>query len=94
MVSDVDLMASADLDVYGGLWERFRRLTARRAGRPTVVGQIIPRGVRTVSENMNIAELVPLMADIGLRHVPVVDARRRLSGIISQSDLLAALYRG
>ena len=38
-------------------------------------------------------ELVPLMADAGLRHVAVVDAERRLSGIISQSDLVAALYR-
>ena len=56
MVSDVDLMASADLDVYDGLRERFRRLTATRAGRPTVVGQIVPRRVRTVSENMHIAE--------------------------------------
>jgi CBS domain-containing membrane protein len=71
MVSDVDLMASADLDVYDGLRERFRRLTAMRAGRPMVVGQIMQGRARTVSERMHIAELVPLMADLGLRHVPV-----------------------
>jgi len=34
------------------------------------------------------------MEDQGLRHVPVVDAQRRLRGIIAQSDLIAALYRG
>jgi CBS domain-containing membrane protein len=34
------------------------------------------------------------MADAGLRHVLVVDGQRRLSGIIAQSDLIAALYRG
>ena len=34
------------------------------------------------------------MADAGLWHVAAVDAERRLSGIIAQSDLVVALYRG
>jgi CBS domain-containing membrane protein len=51
-------------------------------------------GIRTVSESTHIAELVPLMADAGLRHIAVVDGEQRLSGIISQADLIAALYRG
>jgi CBS domain-containing membrane protein len=98
MVSDVDFMKSRELDPHDGLGVRFRslarRLTTVRADRPEVVGQIMPRAIRTVAENTHVAELVPLMADAGLRHVPVVDSNRRLSGIISQSDLIAALYRG
>lgn len=98
MISDIDFMASADLDVYDGWQARFHRLIRRptdmHTDRPEVVGQVMPRGVRTVQESTHIVELVPLMADAGLRHVAVVDAERRLSGIISQSDLVAALYRG
>jgi CBS domain-containing membrane protein len=98
MVSDVDFMVGPDFDVYDTLWKRFRRLIRKPstlyAGRADVVGQIMSRGVQTIAENMHVVELVPLMADAGLRHVPVVDAERRLSGIISQADLVAALYRG
>jgi CBS-domain-containing membrane protein len=98
MVSDVDFMASPELDVYDGLWERFHRLIRRpdtlHTDRAEVVGQIMSRDVQTVSEDVHIVELVPLMADAGLRHVAVVDAEQRLSGIISQADLVAALYRG
>ncbi len=98
MVSDVDFMRSADLDAYDTLGARFRhairRVTTMHAERPEVVGQIMQRAVRPVDETMPVAELVPLMADAGRRHVPVVDSHRRLSGIITQSDLIAALYRG
>ena len=98
MVSDVDFMTHADLDVYSDIGNRFRQLISRPvdpyADRPEVVGQIMPRGVRTVSDTTHIAHLVPLMADAGLRHVAVVNAQERLCGIISQSDLVAALYRG
>jgi CBS domain-containing membrane protein len=98
MVSDLDFMVSADLDVFDGLRSRFRRMISKPlsdyADRPEVVGQIMPSAVRTVAESTHIVELVPLMADAGLRHVAVVDAERRLSGIIAQSDLVAALYRG
>jgi CBS domain-containing membrane protein len=34
------------------------------------------------------------MADMGLHHMPVVDANNRVVGIVTQSDLIAALFRG
>ena len=98
MASDLDFMASADLDVFDGLAARFHRIirkpTTIYTDRPEAVGQIMRRDVPIVGEDTHIVELVPLMADAGQRHVAVVDARRKLSGIISQSDLVAALYRG
>jgi CBS domain-containing membrane protein len=36
-------------------------------------------------------ELVPLMSDLGFHHMPVVDAQRRLVGMVTQTDLVAAL---
>jgi CBS domain-containing membrane protein len=98
LVSDVDFVKNTGLDLHDGLEMRFRRVIRELKlacfGRPETVGQIMPREVRTVAEDLHVAELVPLMADAGLRHVAVIDRDRRLSGIISQSDLIAALYRG
>jgi CBS domain-containing membrane protein len=96
MASDLDFMASADLDVFEGLASRFRRAISKPttiyADRPEAVGQIMQRNVPTVREDTHIVELVPLMVDTGRRHIPVVDEKGKLSGIISQSDLVAALY--
>ncbi|HWL79554.1 MAG TPA: HPP family protein [Roseomonas sp.] len=94
MVSDTDFMAAAGF-VTGREPEGRRRrgLRAVPAGRAAVVGQIMPAGLRSVPEGMPLAALVPLMADAGLRQVPVVDAEQRLRGIIAQSDLIAALYQ-
>jgi CBS domain-containing membrane protein len=97
MVSDLDFIRNPDLEPHPGLATRFRRIlrTAGRRSTPSdVVGEIMPHTIRTVGETMHVAELVPLMADAGLRHVPVVDGEGGLSGIIAQSDLIAALYRG
>jgi CBS domain-containing membrane protein len=38
-------------------------------------------------------DLVPLMANSGFHHIPIVDAEDRFVGIITQSDLVAALYQ-
>jgi CBS domain-containing membrane protein len=45
-----------------------------------------------VRQDEPIAELVPAMSNRGLHHVPVVDAKGVFVGIVSQSDLLAAVY--
>ncbi|WP_333796115.1 CBS domain-containing protein [Rheinheimera sp.] len=37
--------------------------------------------------------VVPLLSDLGLHHIPVLDQQQRLCGLISQSDLIAALYQ-
>jgi CBS domain-containing membrane protein len=50
------------------------------------------RQVKTVRETDPIAELVPLMSNQGLHHIPVVDADGMFAGIVGHSDLLAALY--
>jgi CBS domain-containing membrane protein len=33
-----------------------------------------------------------MMSDDGLHHVPIVDAGKQLVGIVTQTDLVAALY--
>lgn len=57
------------------------------------VDQIMTSDVQCVSPDLHVADLVPVMADLGRHHLPVVDAERRLVGIVTQSDLIAALFR-
>ncbi len=98
MISDVDLLAVAEngqFDAPNSWFLRLIRCSGRTlVGRPRVVGQVMARGIRTVTQEKHAVELVPLLAGAGLRHVVVVDEQQRLAGIISQADLIAALYRG
>ena len=41
-----------------------------------------------------IVELLPLMAHAGLHRIAVVDDQDRCAGIVTRSDLVAALYQG
>lgn len=79
-----------------GLGARLRAFLAYTQSSHTdkeeVVGQIMTAKVKAVSEDTPIVELVPLMSDAGLHHVPVVNAQRKLVGMITQTDFVAALY--
>ena len=93
----VDFMKHAGLDRHDG-WSRKLRDFLRPSGlthteKPEAVGQIMTARVHTAGVDTPIVELVPLLSDLGLHHIPVVDADRRLVGMVTQSDLVAALYR-
>ncbi len=97
IVTTADFMRQIDLDVHHGIGEQLRALV-RRVGavhstKPEVVGQIMTRQVRVVSEQRPALELVPLFTEDGHHHIPVIDEERRLVGIITQSDLVRALHR-
>ncbi|HEY0845181.1 MAG TPA: HPP family protein [Noviherbaspirillum sp.] len=98
IVTFVDFMKSANLDVYQGFDAKLRHFIRRTRGMHTskaeVVGQIMTRSVRTAQADMHIVELVPLLSDLGLHHIPILDEEHRLAGMVTQSDMIAALYRG
>ena len=48
--------------------------------------------VRAARPEQSIAELVKGFSDGGLHHMPVVTADDRLVGMVTQSDLVAALF--
>lgn len=64
-----------------------------RPVRRTSVEDLMTTHVHTVSVDTPIVELVPLFATHGHHHIPVLDAHRRLAGIITQADLITGLYR-
>ena len=63
-----------------------RMSTARR------VEDIMTRRVRAARPEQSIAELVKGFSDGGLHHMPVVNADGRVVGMVTQSDLVAALF--
>jgi CBS domain-containing membrane protein len=96
IVTRDDFLAHADLRDHGSLSERLRAFLQRTAGthsdKHEVVGQIMSAPVKTALASMAIVELVPMMSDRSLHQLPIVDDRQRLVGMITQSDLVAALY--
>ena len=97
IVTVADFMRQADLDARNNigksLREAVRRTGAITADKPEVVGQIMTRSVRVMSAQRHMIELVPLFSEDGHHHIPIIDDDRRLVGIITQTDLVRALYR-
>jgi len=97
MLAQSDFLRYADLDDLSTLGARLRRLIHRtrhtHSDKPEVVGQIMTQAVKGAYIDTPIVELVPLMANSGLHHIPVLDREDRLAGIVTQSDVIAALYQ-
>lgn len=97
ILTRADFLRHAGWEQREGVGERLRTLLRRdgltHSDKPETVGQIMTREVRVVSGHRRIAELVPLFAEAGHHHLPVIDADKRLVGIITQSDVVRALHR-
>lgn len=63
------------------------------ASKAEVVGQIMTTKPYSVRPETPILDLVRQLSDMGLHHVPVVDEQQRVIGMVTQSDLIAALYK-
>lgn len=57
------------------------------------VADIMTRRVRTARPEQPMVDLVGLFSDGGLHHMPVVDEQYRVVGMITQSDVVAALFK-
>ncbi len=57
------------------------------------VADVMSSPVTTVGVDTPVSELVGLMADRGLRHLPVLDDAGRLAGIVTRAELVAVLHR-
>lgn len=68
-----------------------RRLPVMQSAR--TVADIMTREVRTARPGQSIADLVSSFSDGGLHHMPVIDAQGLVVGMVTQSDLVAALFR-
>ena len=98
IITLVDFLKRANLKTYETFQDKLVTFIKRTPGvnsdKPEVVGQIMASPVYSAKETMHIVELVPLLSERGLHHIPIVDSERRLVGMVTQSDLIAALYAG
>lgn len=94
IVTVADFMKQVDLEVHQGVGWHLRALLRESRGKEanSIVGQIMTRTVRVASADRLLTELIPVFSEHGHRHVPIIDERRQLVGIITQSDLIRALY--
>lgn len=70
---------------------RAQRMHSRRVN--GTVRDLMTRAVVTARRDQPIVELGRAFSDGGLHHVPVIDDNRCVVGIVTQSDLVAALLR-
>jgi CBS domain-containing membrane protein len=87
----VGIVTQADFWRHAGLKQPAARQAL--ASRVDVVGQIMTRKVQVASADRHVIELIPLFSKGGHQHIPIIDADKQLVGIVTQSDLLRALYR-
>jgi CBS domain-containing membrane protein len=94
IVTVADFMQQIDMDAHEGVgWHLRALLRQARGNQPaSIVGDIMTRTVRVASSDRLLIDLVPVFSENGHRHVPIIDANRFLVGIITQSDLIKALY--
>jgi CBS domain-containing membrane protein len=94
IVTVADFLQRINLDAHEGIGWQLRALLrqSRKASTKTIVGDIMTRTVRVASADRLLTELVPVFSENGHRHIPIIDTERRLVGIVTQSDLIKALY--
>ena len=54
----------------------------------TTIEKRMTRDLATISPDADIADAAKVMAEQGIRHLPVVDRKKKLAGIISIRDLM------
>ncbi|MFZ0257886.1 MAG: HPP family protein [Gammaproteobacteria bacterium] len=101
IVTLVDFLKRINLDVYQDFPERLASMIRPEhygygpdQEKPKAISQVMAAPVITVGARNHIIDLVPLLSDRGLHHVPIVDSDARLVGMVTQSDLIAALIHG
>ena len=97
IVTPADFIRTVEPESGDDFDVRLREVTGWARGpagdRPQIVGQIMTRQVRVASVNRHLAELIPLFGSTGHHHIPIIGEGDRLVGIITQSDVVAALSR-
>lgn len=98
IISWSDFLENANLENYHSFKNKLDRLmqsiSSKLLGQRKTVGQIMSKNVQVAKANVHIFELVPLMSNL-VHCIPVVDAKsNQLKGVVTQSDLIAGLYRG
>lgn len=93
IVTRADLVEKPAFGSASVLPALLQRWFTRSTAPAQVVGPWMNADVRTVDATTPIVELLPIFANYGHHHIPVLDTGEQLVGMITQADLIAGLYR-
>jgi len=87
---DADIRAPGFLDILGGLiplgsWDEYRKEALKSAG--VTVDEVMTRELITISPDASLAEASTIMADRGVKILPVAEGDA-LRGVITRMDIL------
>lgn len=68
-------------------------LVTKAGNKPAPIKKVMTTSVQSATTTQPLIELLPLFADRGHHHIPILDEGGQLAGIITQTDLVRALYR-
>jgi CBS domain-containing membrane protein len=92
-----DFLRQLDNTSAAGMAVRLQGLLRRTLGQTSekaeVIGQIMSTEVFSALPETPISSLIAQVTDRSLPHIPIVDTKRKVVGMVTQSDLLAALYK-
>ncbi|MDE2441069.1 MAG: CBS domain-containing protein, partial [Betaproteobacteria bacterium] len=85
--------ANEGLRIGDNIRRLLRPTPTSHSNKPEVVGQIMSMSFATANTTTSLGEVAGMLsADTHPVVVPIVDAEKRLAGVITQTDLLAAIY--
>ncbi|SDK68207.1 CBS domain-containing membrane protein [Methylophilus rhizosphaerae] len=97
LLSVADFMRHAKPEKFHQVAPAIKRLIrwspTTTSNKPEVVGQIMTTPVITILEDMHLIHTIPLITTHHLQLVPVIDHHNKLVGILTQTDVIRALYR-
>jgi CBS domain-containing membrane protein len=97
IVTVADFLRQMDDTSAAGLAVRLQGFLRRTPGicsdKAEGVGQIMTSHVFSAHPDTPVSALVRQVSEKGLPHIPVVDSKKEIVGIVTQSDMLAALYK-
>jgi len=97
IVTVADFLRQLDDTTAAGLAVRLQGLLRRTPGatseKAEVVGQIMTAKIYTARMDTPVSDLVHQLSENNLHHIPVLDDTGKVAGMVTQSDLIAALYK-
>lgn len=99
MISDIDLLERGDMEVSLSLKKAVdpdlaRTLIARLRQSTRTVAQVMTPEPVTIGPHAHLSEAARVMSKKGLKRLPVVDADKRLLGVLGRLDILTTLAAG
>ncbi|MEI7796401.1 MAG: HPP family protein [Methylococcaceae bacterium] len=95
IITRADFFKFVNLSPYDNFQEKLRAFIRRTpyvtTKKPEVIGHIMTKQVVVLSGNTSITDLIILFSAQGHQQIPIINAEKRLIGMVYQSNLITAL---